>query len=287
MPRTSTRHFGIEFEFTRGGRSIEHWAQVLRPILPDLRVRNQSCVNSNGLTWDLKVDGSCGYELTSPKLTWADWPTVERALDALLAAGARTSRSCGLHVHHDVRDYSEGDMKALLSLWALHEGTLFALLPPSRYDNTYAIRMGFVANTVRSLTADEAARSFRALDAQFRRGIGNVARWRGSKYEAMSLRYFWSRGTVEVRAANGTLRHKDAATWVEVTQGLVERALGAPEMTEARWVRTVTASRPMRVKALVEAARGLTPVRDATVRALATRVRGLIQRRRPNWIAEG
>lgn len=206
----ANRYFGLEFEFLRSSRDgrvsdIHSWADIIRPALQGqpFRVRD-GYVHSDGSAWELKVDGSCGYELVSPKLTRADWPVVERVLAALNAAGARVNRSCGLHVHVDVRDFVADDVTRLANAWGTFGRVISQLLPASRRNNHYA------------LPVREAAAGWDYSRVQ--------SEMSSRRYSALNLTNYWSGARVEFRQHNGTLNAQKTLAWLSFVMTTVEAA---------------------------------------------------------------
>lgn len=221
MP-ASTRRFGIEFEFATGGRSQAFWGNVLRTALsafPNQHLNVGGYFHSDGRTWDLKTDSSCGYELATPALTWMDWPVIEAVLTALRGAGARVNNRTGLHVHHECRDFGDRGIRRMVTLWARNEAALVACCLPRRANNGYC-------ETIAHKVTYDVSPSARVVDAMQtatgenlrRLGVNGVGR------SALNLSHFWSRATIEVRLFHGTLNLTDVKAWVLLTQNIVEEA---------------------------------------------------------------
>jgi hypothetical protein len=86
--------------------------------------------------WKVVSDGSLtggnGAELVSPILHETNFDQISKVCAALTAMGARSNRSCGLHVHIGGRHLSVAAMKKLAALYVENEDVIDGLLPPSR-----------------------------------------------------------------------------------------------------------------------------------------------------------
>ena len=106
--------FGIEVEFNSITRLTA--AKVINTVLNgkiDNRQRTISCcdkrivVDRQGREWTITRDSSVfgpaaeKCELATPPLTEADLPLLQAVVEALKAAGAKSSseRGCGIHLH--------------------------------------------------------------------------------------------------------------------------------------------------------------------------------------------
>lgn len=214
----SERAFGLEFEFVRGlgapaGARLSHFGAAVRAALapwPEQVVNvRDAYFHSNGRTWDVKLDGSCEYELATPRLTRADWPKVVAVLKALKAAGADVDERCGFHVHHETRGMRTSHLRNLIRMWGAFDEPMHLSLPKSRRANRYAYRMD-------SATAEQIA----ALPA---RNIRREIRAR-ERYVSLNLLGWWRHGRVEVRSHHGTLDADKAGHWTQMTQAIVDRA---------------------------------------------------------------
>jgi hypothetical protein len=175
--------------------------------------------HSDGQTWDIKPDGSCEFELATPRLTRADWPKVVAVITALVKAGAVVDRSCGYHVHHEARDYQLKHIRSLIRMWGAFDNAVHEALPPSRRRNEYARRW------------DRDDVSFFADAESVRDRI--VAEGR---YSSLNLTIWWTSGRMEFRSHSATLSPDKILDWLLFTQRFVETArYGRPMRILAGW----------------------------------------------------
>lgn len=221
------RRFGLEFEFLN--ETIQdHYFDYLRAALTTSRwpVESYGYMHSNGMSWDLKTDSSCGYELATPAMCWEDWALVDQALNGLREAGANVNASCGVHIHHEARDLGVPGIRRLLLLWAAVE--------PLFFDMTYTNRIG---NEFCQPIA-ELAGGIYTWDGWISRiqdscGLEQVISEIG-KYTTLNLRTWWQHGRVEFRLFHGTLQEPVIKYWVLITQQLVEAALRVQSLDTIR-----------------------------------------------------
>lgn len=216
----SSRHFGLEFEFLQT-RPQDEFAQALGRAARSLSTLNPSFPfhdggyrHSEGNSWDLKTDSSCGLEFCTPALSMEQWPMVDHMLAALRASGARVDRRCGLHVHHQCSDLSPSSLRRLMLLWMAYEDVLFGLVEPARYGNSYCQPYKEYYTTWEDMK--NSLIPLRNLETE----VENTG-----KYRALNVSGWWRHGRVEVRIHHGTLDAGLAKFWTLLTQRMVEVAV--------------------------------------------------------------
>lgn len=225
------RRFGIEIEFKNddNGRLFDLYsiASVMDPVVGQfsnhkpIRVigdndddddefcRDDDYYRSGADEWTVKYDGSCEFEVTTPASTWRDWPQIRAVLRALYTQGARTDRSCGLHVHHEAKHLDDTGLRKLWYLWYLHEPLIFSMLAPSRVRNSYCERYRQWPRQHNIEPLDLLGMD--SSDFQFT--IDDIGR-----YQSLNLTHWWQHGRVEIRAHHGTLKSTDIRFWTKFTQ---------------------------------------------------------------------
>lgn len=167
-------------------------------------------------------DNSRGLELVSPPLRGEDglWQ-IAHACNALKNAGAVVNKTCGLHVHHDVRDFDGKRLIDLIRLYQRAERVIDELHPKSRRGNecNYARSMlGITLPTDFRGTTDAAVQRVHLEVGEFGTGMG-----RRAKLNVLAYRVH---GTVEFRQAAGTIEAQKIIHWIVVTQAMVTKAQG-------------------------------------------------------------
>jgi hypothetical protein len=169
--------------------------------------------------WRVKYDGSLsgnGAEVVSPVLTGENGLDAIRSVTRLLRdQGCTVNRTCGLHVHHDVRDLRIDDVKRVVRVWSANQSLIDGLVSPSRRggSNTYC----------RHLNADDLRHIEDATDL---RQVGGYV----SRYKTLNLASYGRYGTVEIRQHQGTLDAEKIISWIRFGQGVIDGTVVSPAM---------------------------------------------------------
>jgi len=207
----TARRFGVEIEFN--GINATDAMRALNAT--SLRVVSES--GSSRSSWCLKYDGSVsgtGLELVSPPLSGDEgMEEVRIALRALRGVGARVNATCGLHVHHEIRDLAEAGIRRFVNAWAANQDLIDFLVSPSRRHgvpgaSTYCRRW-----TERELS------DFNTCTSRLNSP---------TRYKSVNVECFGRYGTVEVRQHQGTLDFAKVKAWIELGQSMVEACRTAP-----------------------------------------------------------
>jgi len=187
-----------------------------------------------GQEWIVESDSSIGSyhsaaEVVSPALSGdAGLAEVTAVALALTAAGARVSRSCGMHVHVGASDLSGQALARLVEQYASRQDVINSVLPVSRRNSRYAAP--FMRYEIDRIT-DEAATGSPAA---------NVAAAAGSRYKSVNLTNFNRTGTAEFRQHSGTLDPAKIAAWVRLCVALVDAAEQAVDIDTAADITEMT-----------------------------------------------
>ena len=213
----NNRTFGVEIEFflgcsSRPGAFAEEVAQVVKEYGIECHAESYNHVTRPH--WKIVTDGSVSYEgleIVSPPLRGQEGLSqIKKVLEALNKVKAKVDDSCGLHIHHDVRDFTLKKFKYLYGLYARFEDCIDELVPMSRRGNTntYCLSPG---------TDLEKLQKARSIDEL----IYNLY---PSRYIKLNCQSFRRQGTVEFRHPGGTLEYQEVMSWVVLTQMMIEKA---------------------------------------------------------------
>lgn len=242
-----TSTFGIEFELSesfedydcgcdyldcdcyenRSDTSLRAYRSIVRTALQSdpqfANVPTSIQGNSqNGRSWVIKEDCSCGVEITTPALTWENWPQVELVTKALRQNNSRITESCGLHVHHEVKA-NEAQMRQLFILWAAYEPMFMAMVRNCRANNHYCMP---VLREERQITEHLEKVQFLVGRMDKADSFQHFIYGR-DRYYALNLVNWWNTGRIEIRLHHGTLRTNDIKWWTLFTQLFIQYALNA------------------------------------------------------------
>jgi hypothetical protein len=155
----------------------------------------------------------------------------------VLAQGeAKVDKSCGLHVHVDVRDLNISQILRIVRFYTMVEDSIYRMVPPSRKRNSYSepwngkLARGCALDLFASLQDRE-----RALDINSY-GHEETARHckmyrekHESRYHGFNLNAIVCHGTIEFRMHSGTVDPLKIKMWAAVCSAIVEYASSRPE----------------------------------------------------------
>lgn len=165
--------------------------------------------------WRMTEDGSVsgeGCELVSPILHGRkaeDMRLAKVALDTLRNHGGMVNRSCGLHVHHNLRGKRVGDIAETVAHWTLFQPTIERIIPASRAAGDYSNSMHGPQNWYDSVIRHGADQEWRAIMN------GSYGR-----YHAVNLCALRDHGTIEYRQHSGTLNPRKLEHWLKFTRAM-------------------------------------------------------------------
>jgi hypothetical protein len=226
------RTIGVELEFLRDGsitgtginRALRHAMDTVPGGGHPVQGNGSQYHHSAGGTWDVKRDGSCGWEVSTPALYLDDAghnAELKAGVLALAAMNARVDETCGLHVWVDCSDFDAEDLRRLIALWVRYEPFFFSIQPRERWANRYcqALRQ----STWTGSTSSKWETAQRAIQA----GTSSHLRtWcqELEKYCSLKTEDWWVHGRVEFRLGAGTLDYETVRCWSMLLLAVVERA---------------------------------------------------------------
>lgn len=226
--------FGAELEMTQfkadGGDVTDAAIRAaIRPHTHRLNPRATGWYKSDGRTWDMKTDSTCGWELASPAMTLNDTghnTELENVCGALEALGVICNHKCGTHVHLELADYDWRDLQRLMILWVRYEPFFFSLQPANRRSKTYCAPLyrkewiGYDSSNYSRAQAACRATSQTVFDREARR-LGGADE--GGDRLALNIGGFWRNRRIEVRLHSGTINYHKIRHWVMLLSALVAR----------------------------------------------------------------
>lgn len=170
--------------------------------------------HSDGRVWDVKRDGSCGYEFASPILRGDSGIfdaklAVEKIREVCPTA---VNSNCGIHVTIDVSDHSEDDLRRLVIAYLKAQEFFYKECNASRQDNRYCKR-----NPVAQLPMIIATRDVR-------RALDMAGGWRNhdDRYHGLNLTRVFTRKVVEFRMMESSVDIRKVGAWVRMCVGFVD-----------------------------------------------------------------
>lgn len=205
------RAFGFEAEFF----GMSHWDAVSALRSSGIVAEDDGYHHDAKPYWRVTEDGSVsgeGCELVSPILNSRLKPDIEqgrKALNVLRLSGGQVNRTCGLHIHHNLRGKTALDVAETAAHWALFQPIINRVLPSSRHDGEYCAGMHGPESW--HLGILNHARGSRAVE---------VDGMRFGRYHAINLNAINQHGTLEYRQHSGTLNGDKLEHWVIFTRAM-------------------------------------------------------------------
>lgn len=173
-------------------------------------------------TWKVQPDGSInGWEIVSPPLTdTEELKTVVHVLRKVCKV--RCNKKTGLHIHHDINDFTLDQIKNLYRLYNKYESNAIkSITAKSRQYNTYCRPIAGEMHNVEAATTIP----------EFKQSIA-------SRYHSLNHKAYIKYGTIEFRHHQGTTNINEIIAWLELTHKIVETAASKTEIKNLRPGRT-------------------------------------------------
>lgn len=215
------RRFGVEIEY--GGDYYTHGPAAAERALraAGLEAQQASYTHATVPHWKCTTDGSVsGGEVVSPILRGEQgWTDMRSAMRAIRAMGGRANTSCGLHIHHDVTDFDQDGMRALVANLRACQDALMNYVSARRWNGSWSPKLtgGQWDSLTRGVEHDNLMPQTSRSTTYREYGTCNVTR-----YVAFNFNSVLTYGTVEFRSLQGTLDAGVARAWIAVGQAVVE-----------------------------------------------------------------
>ena len=212
-----------------------------------------------------------GFELVSPILKGeTSMKQLKAILEAMRILGFDVSRHCGLHVHHDVRnwrqelrsnDYSKNEaamnkISNCITLVQKFENVIYGMLPESRRNGRWCQPLNQTYNSVFHCLNGKATHTKKEKMAYLKnnqKSHRNQATFQNDRYCGLNFQSMFKHGTVEFRYGAPTLSFEKLSNWIVFTQAFVN-------MSEA-WT-TVNSVKEMKIGTKAEVRLTFEKMRD-------------------------
>lgn len=210
-----TLKFGVEVEFF----GVNKWDVVRALIEKGLEADFESYNHITRPHWKVTTDGSVtctgvegdytGLEIVSPILYGNEGlDQLETVLEVLNNLGAQVDKTCGIHIHHDISDYTVKNMKSIYNFYYNNKQAIDHIMPRSRRDKKYGYcRTISPANIQEINNAGSAEDIYNAL---------------GTRYKTLNIKSYLKYGTVEFRQHSGSTDPEKIVNWVITTFKMVD-----------------------------------------------------------------
>lgn len=205
------RIFGVEIEFlaTIDRNELQN---KCRELGVNCYVESYNHIDNDDY-WKIVTDSSCGYEIVSPRLKGHDGlAQIEKVCNALNQLGAKVNKNCGLHVHHDARDFTVNTFKNILNIYVRYEKVFDTMMPQSRRANNNTFCRTMIKDDVQ-----ETLNKIKNCKTVYDLTCGLYY----SRYGKVNLQSYTLHGSIEFRQHSGTTDAEKIINWVVLTQAIV------------------------------------------------------------------
>lgn len=192
--------FGVNYktlidELRNGGIQVAPYQGYTHTVMEQWKVTTDASVTSKG------TGLGNGLELVSPILYGEKGLNeLNKVCEILNRIGAKVDRTCGLHIHFDIADFTVENVKSLLCYWAQNKSLINGILPKSRRRNAYC---GNITSSDIASIVNEDVNS-----------ISEIAIRLGTRYKVINLRSYIKYGTIEFRQHSGTIDYEKIENWI-------------------------------------------------------------------------
>ena len=171
--------------------------------------------------WKIVYDGSIraprgfeGCELVSPPST--DFKELEIVCKVLSEVGAKVNTSCGLHVHHEIKDLKRQQIIRIYEFYHKYEKLIDLMHSKHRENNKYCKTLRYIIDTVRECDTKE--KLLTKIAGKLQRSY-----YASCRYYKLNLRSYLNYGTLEFRQSDASIKFEDVSNWIMFTHKIVER----------------------------------------------------------------
>lgn len=208
-PSSEGRRWGLEVE-THSNLDINSIVERMRERSLSVTVDTGRYFKSDGNHWDVKRDGSCGFEFASPILSGESGIfdakiAVEKIREICPNA---TNSKCGIHVTIDVSDHNTKDLRRLCVGYLRAQEHFYRMCNESRQNNQYCKRNS--SHRIEELlTATSTEQVLRCMDGS-------------NRYQGLNMTRFQSLNVIEFRMLESTVAIRQVGEWIRTCVGFVD-----------------------------------------------------------------
>lgn len=221
--------FGVEVEMT--GITREKAAKIVAEVLGSTPSRpNSTCYQTRTIAdqanrkWKImrdssitpiRNDGSNEYldeyrvEFVTPPLKYDDIELLQNIIRKLRENGAKSHRSCGIHIHVDGANHDAKSLRRLVNFMTSRQDLIYEALEIGDRESSWCQKLN--TNLLNEMKKDKNLSKEQAEHIWYSRandgysdGI-NHEHYNRTRYHGVNLHSYFSKGTVEFRLFNSTL----------------------------------------------------------------------------------
>jgi hypothetical protein len=163
-------------------------------------------------------------ELVTPILTYDDIPKLQEIVRKIRAANGMTNLSCGMHVHVNAAPFDAKTLRNLVNIFNSKEDLLYkALKVPRSRENRFCQKTN--QEFLQKMQQSRPQTMDKIKDLWYNGADGSHLHYHNSRYHCLNLHSVFSKGTVEVRAANSTLHAGKIRSIITLCLAMTYKAL--------------------------------------------------------------
>lgn len=245
--------FGVEVEMT--GITREKAAKIVAEVLgstPSSPSRNcyqtRTIADQANRKWKImrdssitpiRNDGSNEYldeyrvEFVTPPLKYDDIELLQNIIRKLRENGAKSHRSCGIHIHVDGANHDAKSLRRLVNFMTSRQDLIYEALEIGNRESDWCQKLNSnllkAMKENRELTKEKAEEIWYSSANDGYCGGINHQHYNSTRYHGVNLHSYFSKGTVEFRLFNSTLHAGKIKAYVQFCLAISAWAITSQE----------------------------------------------------------
>ena len=221
--------FGVEVEMT--GITREKAAKIVAEVLGSTPSRpNSTCYQTRTIAdqanrkWKImrdssitpiRNDGSNEYldeyrvEFVTPPLKYDDIELLQNIIRKLRENGAKSHRSCGIHIHVDGANHDAKSLRRLVNFITARQDLIYEALEIGNREYRWCQKLNAALlaemKKNKNITKEKAEQIWYSNASDGYLGGINHEHYNNTRYHGINLHSYFSKGTIEFRLFNSTL----------------------------------------------------------------------------------
>lgn len=221
--------FGVEVEMT--GITREKAANIVASVLGSIAsTPDSSCYHArtikdhSGRKWKIMRDSSINpvqndnetnrldeyrVEFVTPPLHYEDIDLLQSIIRKLHEGGAKTNKSCGIHIHVDGANHNPQSLRRLVNFMTARQDLIYEALQIGSRKDSWCRKLN--ANLINAMKKDKNLTKEKAEEIWYSSAndgyCGGIdhQHYNTTRYHGVNLHSYFTKGTVEFRLFNSTL----------------------------------------------------------------------------------
>ncbi len=231
-PRDKNNHVGVEIECFIPYRKDEARA-ILAYYFTQLGLDNKVRIGNDGSLRGVKLKHYYTAEIRVIDTEKNIFKTITQVCLVLNKIKAFVNKSCGLHVHLDMRNYKEEEQKKIFHNLYMSQNLLFSLVKKDRQKNRYCKKIGKTMTISGGMqwTTNPSGQGMWTYPKPRRVKIDYAVlkQYAGRRY-AINLKSLEEHNTIEVRLHHGTINALAINKWIAILLRIAKKDKIAKEL---------------------------------------------------------